>query len=185
MDYETALNQALDLLADGEDRKAERLLQSIIDHVKTRLTRSDADLDLHYYWGRALTAMEEPEQALLRFEKALEIDAGHEPSLWETASIFLHDLERPESAAALLKEKLLPMSPDNALYQESLRAAEFAVRLKKNPPAEGASGGKGPAPKPKSAAARREQEAALQAEADALLKESGTWSPEDDMGPEP
>ncbi|HKP96210.1 MAG TPA: hypothetical protein VJ385_10670 [Fibrobacteria bacterium] len=182
MDYETTLNQALDLLADGEDRKAGRLLQGIIDHVKARLTRSEADLDLYYYWGRALTAMEEPEQALLKFEKALGIDAGHEASLWETASIFLHDLDRPESAALLLKEKLLPASPDNALYLESLRAAEFAVRLKKSPPpGAGAKPGPGPA-KPGSAAARREREAALQAEADALLAEAGDWSPEDEAG---
>ena len=195
MDYETTLNQALDLLADGEDRKAERLLQGLIDHVKTRLTKTDEDLRLHYYWGRALTAMDEPEQALLRFERALEIDAEDELSLWETASIFLHDLDRPESAAALLKEKLLPMSPDNALYGETLRAAEFALRLKKNPPAgtsdaktEDAGARPGTASgqaKPKSGASQREREAALQAEADALLKESGEWSPEDDMGPKP
>ncbi|MDB5051656.1 MAG: hypothetical protein JWO30_4727 [Fibrobacteres bacterium] len=191
MDYEANLNQALDLLADGEDRKAERLLQGIIDHVKTRLTRSDADLDRYYYWGRALTAMDEPEQALLKFEKVLEIDAGHELTLWETASIFLHDLDRPESAATLIKEKLLPMSPGNILYEESLRAAEFAVRLKKSPPPAGgqpqADGSRAPGTKtgagiakPESAAARREREAALQAEADALLEAAGDWSPDDE-----
>ncbi|MEO7426580.1 MAG: hypothetical protein ABI036_15430 [Fibrobacteria bacterium] len=211
MDYEITLNQALDLLADGEEKKAERILQGIIDHIKARLNRKEADVDLHYYWGRALTAMDEPEQALLRFEKALEIDAGHEPTLWETASIFLHDLDRPESAAAVLKEKLLPLSPDNADYLEALRLAEFTLRLKKQPPpVSGAmdkpEGGTafeprpdansgtpaGPPPgfpagtpagirsKAKSEAARREREAALQAEADALLAESGDWSPEDE-----
>jgi tetratricopeptide (TPR) repeat protein len=197
MDYEATLNQALDLLADGEDRKAERLLQGIIDHLKPRLTGSDADLEQYYFWGRALTAMDEPEQALLKFEKALAIDPSHEPSLWETASIFLHDLDRPESAVALLKEKLLPASPGNAMYAESLKAAEFALRLKKSPPpaggkapdAEGkAAGGEGPAArseaKRKADSARRDREAALQAEADALLEEAG-WTPDDELPGEP
>jgi tetratricopeptide (TPR) repeat protein len=198
MDYEITLNQALDLLADGEEKKAERILQGIIDHIKARLNRKEATADLHYYWGRALTAMDEPEQALLRFEKALEIDIQHEPTLWETASIFLHDLDRPESAAALLKEKLLPLSPDNADYLEALRLAEFTLRLKKQPPpvsgaAAAANGATpdadakpgfpagtppGPGSKARSDTGRRDREAALQAEADALLAESGDWSPE-------
>lgn len=164
-------------MADGEDRKADRMLQGIIDHVKSRMAGTDEDLDRHYYWGRALTAMEEPEQALLRFEKALQIDPDHEGTLWETASIFLHEMERPESARALLADRLLPMSPDNALYRESLAAAEFALKLKKDPP------GKEPRPAPKATANPRlpdpEREAALQAEADALLKEAGDWQPED------
>ncbi len=199
MDYEATLNQALDLLADGEDAKAERILQGIIDHVKARLTRTGSDLGFHYYWGRALTAMDEPEQALLRFEKALEIDPGHEPTLWETASIFLHDLDRPESAAALLKENLLPSNPDNPLYVEALRLAEFTLRLRKEPPpgsvgsASGASvsqrphppapGPNGPGGGAKSDSALRDREAALQAQADALLAGSGDWIPEADAKP--
>lgn len=176
MDYETTLNQALDLMADGENRKADRLLQGIIDHVKARMSGTEADLERHYYWGRALTALEEPEQALLRFEKALQIDPGHEGALWETASIFLHELEKPESARALLSGKLLPMSPDNALYRESLAAAEFALKLKKDPPPGTAPKSAG---KPPRTPADHQREAALQAEADALLKEAGDWEPED------
>jgi tetratricopeptide (TPR) repeat protein len=165
MDYEIALNQALDLLADGDQRRADRLLQGIIDHAKARLSGSPDDRDRHYYWGRALTAMEEPEQALLRFERALQIDPGHEPSLWETASIFLHELDRPESARAILAEKLLPVSPDNALYRESLQAAEFALRLRKDPPRPPAAA-QGPS-------AAKERAAALEREAEALLREAG------------
>jgi tetratricopeptide (TPR) repeat protein len=178
MDYELTLNQALDLLADGDQRRADRLLQSIIDHAKARLTGAPDDRDRHYYWGRALTAMEEPEQALLRFERALQIDPAHEPSLWETASIFLHELDRPESARALLAEKLLPMSPDNALYRESLQAAEFALRLRKEPPgAAKAAGGDAPARGPASAKGRSE---ALEREAEALLREAGIAGDEDE-----
>ena len=134
MDYEAVLNQALDLLADGEERKAGRILQGCIDDVKKSLTGTDSDLIRFYYWGRCLTAMEEVEQALLKFEKALRIDPDHEGSLWETASIFLHDLERPESAKPILADRLLKLHPDNALYQETLRAAEFTLRLRKSPP---------------------------------------------------
>ena len=62
MDYEASLNQALDLLADGEDRKALGILQDGVKHVKAHLAGSDGDLERYYYWGRFLTAMEEYEQ---------------------------------------------------------------------------------------------------------------------------
>ena len=184
MDYETVLNQALDLIADGDEEKPEAMLQSIIDHVKARLDGTQGDIVRYYYWGRALTAMDEPEQALLKFEKVLGLDPGHEPSLWETASIFLHDLEKPETAKLLLTDKLIPMNPRNTLYQESLKAAEFAVRLKRDPPS-GARTKPGPnAAKPKpgtTAAERAEHEKALKEEADALLRETGKWEEEDDI----
>lgn len=134
MDYEAALNQALDLLADGEDRKADALLQGGVKHVKANLSGTDADLDRYYYWGRFLTAMEEYEQALLKFEKALGFDPAHEGSLWETASILLHDMDRPELAKALLAEKLIPLCPDNPLYTEALHEAEFLLRVRASPP---------------------------------------------------
>jgi tetratricopeptide (TPR) repeat protein len=139
MDYEIALNQALDLLADGEERKARGILEAGIKHVKAGLAGSDADLDRYYYWGRFLTAMEEYEQALLKFEKALKFDPGHEGSLWETASILLHDMDRPELAKALLAGKLLPLVPDNPLYVETLKEAEFLIRVRTSPPDPGAN----------------------------------------------
>jgi hypothetical protein len=179
MDYEAVLNQALDLIADGDERKSERLLQGIIDHLKGRLNGTVEDITRYYYWGRALTAMEEPEQALLKFEKVLSLETDHEGALWESASIFLHDLERPESAKTLLTEKLIPMSPGNALYLESLRAAEFAVRLKKDPPS-GAAGAKPEPGKRKAGTSASDREKALKEEADALLRESGVWEEDDD-----
>jgi tetratricopeptide (TPR) repeat protein len=134
MDYEASLNQALDLLADGEDRKALALLEAGVKDVKKNLTGGDEDLGRHYYWGRFLTAMEEYEQALLKFEKALRIDPDHEGSLWETASILIHDLDKPDLAKALLKDKLIPLHPDNELYVETLKEAEFLLRVKASPP---------------------------------------------------
>jgi tetratricopeptide (TPR) repeat protein len=141
MDYESALNQALDLLADGEDRKARVLLEGGIRDLKPRLSGTDADLDRYYYWGRFLTALEEYEQALLKFEKALKIDPAHEGSLWETASILLHDMDRPELAKALLAEKLLPLAPANPLYAETLKEAEFLIRVRTSPPDPGGGDG--------------------------------------------
>lgn len=134
MEYETTLNQALDLLADGEDRKAGRLLQSCIDDIKRNLSDDASDLNRFYYWGRCLTAMEEPEQALLKFEKAMRIDPDHEGSLWETASLLYHDLERPESAQPILAERLVKLYPDNELYQETLRSVNFSLKIRKSPP---------------------------------------------------
>ena len=134
MDYEASLNQALDLLADGEDKKAETLLLGGVRHVKANLTGSESDLERYYYWGRFLTAMEEYEQALLKFEQALGYDPAHEGSLWETASILLHDMDRPELAKALLAEKLIPLCPGNILYTEALHEAEFLMRVRSSPP---------------------------------------------------
>jgi tetratricopeptide (TPR) repeat protein len=134
MDYEATLNQALDLLADGEKRKADRILQGCIDNIKKNLAGTDSDLIAYYYWGRCLTAMDEAEQALLKFERALTISPDHEGSLWETASILMHDLEQPASAKLILTEKLLKLHPANELYQESLRVVEFSLKLRKNPP---------------------------------------------------
>src|SRR6185369_16963935 len=97
-----------------EDKRALRLLQAGIDDVKAAIARGSSALDggaeelaRYYYWGRFLTAMEEYEQALLKFEKALEIDPYHEGSLWETASILLHDLDLPDTAQRLLTDKIL------------------------------------------------------------------------------
>jgi tetratricopeptide (TPR) repeat protein len=146
MDYESALNQALDLLADGEDRKARVILEGGIKHVKAGLAGTDADLNRYYYWGRFLTAMEEYEQALLKFEKALKIDPDHEGSLWETASILLHDMDRPELAKALLAEKLLPLVPGNPLYVETLKEAEFLIRVRTSPPDPGGGDEAEPSP---------------------------------------
>lgn len=140
MDYEASLNQALDHLADGEDRKAKSLLESGIRQVKTEMAGGDADLERYYYWGRFLTALEEFEQALLKFEKALQIDPAHEGSLWETASILLHDMDRPDLAKALLAEKLLPLAPGNPLYAETLKEAEFLLRVRASPPEAPAEG---------------------------------------------
>ena len=183
MDYESTLKQALDLIADGEDRKADRLLQSIIDHAKKRMTGTTEDLERYFFWGRALVAMEEPEQALLKFEKVIQLESDHEGALWETASIFLHELERPDSARTLLADRLLPMSPDNAMYRESLQAAEFALRLRKDPP-NAATGAARPTSDAAGAARARsapdkEREKALQQEADALLREAGAWETDD------
>lgn len=177
MDYEAALNQSLDLLADGEERKAERALQGIIDHLKGRLDGTREDINRFYYWGRALTAMEEYEQALLKFEKVLNLDPEHEPSLWETASIFLHDLDNPESAQALLSGKLLPKSPGNPLYEEALKAAEFLLRLKKSPPPE--AGGAKPRGTGGAAVADRKDAA----DGDAEDSDGDGWAPDEDMGP--
>lgn len=133
MDHEAVLNQALDLLADGEDRKALRLLQDGIADLK-RGPDPAGELHRYYYWGRFLTAMEEYEQALLKFEKALHIDPDHEGSLWETASIFLHDLDRPEIARELLSLKLLRLFPAHPTYVEALHEADFLLRVRNAPP---------------------------------------------------
>jgi tetratricopeptide (TPR) repeat protein len=136
MDYEAQLNQALDLLADSDEGGATRILQKCIDHIKSRLSGTAEDLPRYYYWGRCLTAMEEFEQALLKFEKALRLDPGHEASLWEAASILLHDLDRPENAKTLIAERLLHLRPSHPPYEDALRTAEFTLRIRSALPKE-------------------------------------------------
>ena len=134
---EELLNAAMDLMADFRDDEAEELLEKLIARLKSGINATATDADRYYYWGRALTLLEEQEQALLRFENALQIQPEHEGSLWETATLLLYELERPEAAKVILEQKLLVLQPGYPLYEEALKASETLIRLKaKKPPAQ-------------------------------------------------
>jgi tetratricopeptide (TPR) repeat protein len=126
---EETLNNAMDLLADFRDDEAEEVINKFIGSLKSGIDGTVGDADRHYYWGRGLSLLEEPEQALLRFEKALQINPGHEGALWETTTLLLYELERPEGAKAILEQSLLPLRPGYALYVEALAASESLIRI--------------------------------------------------------
>jgi tetratricopeptide (TPR) repeat protein len=128
MDAEQALNKAMDLIADFREDEAETTLQALIQALKSDMDATPADADRQFHWGRSLYLLEEPEQALLRFEQALQIRPDHEGALWETVSILLHDLDKPESAKIILEQRLLPLRPNHPLYAEALAAAETLIR---------------------------------------------------------
>ncbi len=134
MDYESILAAAIDVLADEDVKKAETILNKMIEAAKAKMDGSVGDAERFYAWGRGLRLLEEPEQALLRLEQVLGLVPNHEGALWETASIFLHDLDKADSAAEIIEKRLLPMRPDEELYRESLDTARFRLRLSKSPP---------------------------------------------------
>ena len=52
----------------------------------------------------------------------------HEGALWETTTLLLYELDRPEGAKAILEQSLIPLFPGNELYTEALAAAETLIR---------------------------------------------------------
>lgn len=130
MDAEESLNSAMDLMADFRDSEAEEELNSLIKRLKSGMNATAIDADRYYYWGRGLSLLEEPEQALLRFEQALQLKPDHEGALWETVTLLLYELERPEGAKSILEQRLLPLQPGYGLYQEALAASDTLIRLK-------------------------------------------------------
>ena len=133
-DIEELLNEAMDLMADFRDDEAEESINELIGKIKADMNATAADADRYYYWGRALSLLEEPEQALLRFEQALQLVPEHEGSLWETTTLLLYELERPEGAKSILEERLVKLRPGYGLYEEALAASETLIRLKNAKP---------------------------------------------------
>ena len=131
--WETALGEVADLVADFRDPEAELKLFALIDTLKGGMDASPRDAERYFFWGRSLTLLDEPEQACLRFEQALQILPDHEGALWETISLLLDPLDKPEGAKALLEKKLLPLHPDNADYLEALASAETLIRRRAVP----------------------------------------------------
>ena len=144
MNGEKALNQAMDLIADFRQSEAEEVLQGLIGDLRDGMDGTVADADRHFCWGRALYLLEEPEQALLRFEQALQILPDHEYALWEMASILLHDLDKPESAKSLLEQRLMRLRPSHPPYAEALAAAETLIRRREGRPVQDWDMGQGP-----------------------------------------
>jgi tetratricopeptide (TPR) repeat protein len=133
-DPEQILNDAIDLLADGRADEAETMLNAFTATLKAAMNGSDADAERYYYQGRALALLDEWEQALLRFEHALQIKPDHEAALWETVVILMDELDRPELAKTLLEQRLLKLKPADETYQEALASAEVLIRRRDGRP---------------------------------------------------
>ncbi|HAO99016.1 MAG TPA: hypothetical protein DCQ83_03110 [Fibrobacteres bacterium] len=127
-EIEELLNGAMDLMADFREDEAEEIINTLIAQLKSKMNSTPEDADRYYYWGRSLALLEENEQALLRFEKALKAKPDHEGALWETTTLLLYELDRPEGAKAILEQSLIPLFPGNELYTEALAAAETLIR---------------------------------------------------------
>jgi len=124
---EASLAEALDLIADGEDRRANILLDRGIQ--KLRLLSVGAHrLAALRLWALTLSAQEEWEQALLKYEQILSVAPDDEDALWQSALILLRSLERPEPARALIADRLLPINRTSE-YEEALRECEVALGI--------------------------------------------------------
>ncbi len=133
-DPEQILNDAIDLLADARQEEAETLLNAFVATLKSAMNGSDADAERWYFQGRALALLDEWEQALLRFEHALQIKPNHEPALWETVVILMDELDKPELAKTLLEQRLLALKPTDETYKEALASAEVLIRRRDGRP---------------------------------------------------
>jgi tetratricopeptide (TPR) repeat protein len=133
-DPEQILNDAIDLITDGRQEEAENMLNAFGASLKAAMNGSDADAERYYYQGRALALLDEWEQALLRFEQALQTRPDHEAALWETAVILMDELDKPELAKTLLQERLLKLKPEDETYKEALASAEVLIRRRDGRP---------------------------------------------------
>ncbi|HEX2613280.1 MAG TPA: hypothetical protein VHO02_06790 [Fibrobacteria bacterium] len=134
VDPEKILSDAVDLIVDGREAEAEEMLNAFTAALKGAMNGGDADAQRHYWWGKALTLQDEWEQALLRFERAIELDPDHEGALWETATILMDALDKPESAKTILQERLMKLNPGNPDYAEALASAETLIRRRDGKP---------------------------------------------------
>jgi tetratricopeptide (TPR) repeat protein len=128
MDMETLLNQAMNWMAEGRQGEAEILVQSGIDEVQKAIDGTPDDALRHYQIGRMLSVLEEPEQALLRYERALNLLPDHAESLFEMARTLFRDLEKPEMAKTLIEGRLLT-SGNKPEYRELLGEVDATLRM--------------------------------------------------------
>ena len=133
-DPEQILADAIDLIADERQEEAEDLINAFTAALKTTMNGGDGDADRYYWWGRALALLDEWEQALLRYESAIQINPDHEAALWETAVILMDERDKPESAKTILEERLLKLKPGHPEYVEALASAETLIRRRDGRP---------------------------------------------------
>lgn len=127
---ETDIASAMDFIADGEERRANILLDRCIQKLRLLSVGASRKESLRL-WAICLCIQEEWEQSLLKYEQVLSIDPADEDSLWQSAQILLRNLEKPEAARRVLEDRLLPINRTDE-YLDTLRECEAALGI---PPA--------------------------------------------------
>lgn len=127
---ETDIANAMDSIADGEERRANILLDRCIQKLRL-LSVGASRKEALRLWAICLCIQEEWEQSLLKYEQVLSIDASDEDALWQSVQILLRNLEKPEAARKVLEERLLPINRTDE-YLDTLRECEAALGI---PPA--------------------------------------------------
>lgn len=130
---EDKICQVYDLIAEDQETKAHQLISELIIEFKslTQVEYTDANYAVQagYFlqWGRCLELLEEPEQACLKWERSLHFEPDSSETLWALASCLIYTMNKPESAIPLLKDKLIPLEPNNEQYTDALKAAELGA----------------------------------------------------------
>lgn len=127
---ETDIASAMDFIADGEERRANIVLDRCIQKLRL-LSVGASRKEALRLWAICLCIQEEWEQSLLKYEQVLSIDPSDEDALWQSAQILLRSLEKPEAARRVLEDRLLPLNRTDE-YLDTLRECEAALGI---PPA--------------------------------------------------
>ena len=130
MNYNDAIAKGIDFLVLDQQDEADLAFQKVIVSLKAELKDTkdrNKKIELNLWWARTLELMEEYEQALIRYQKALEIDYSNREILYRIASLFVHSLSKPQHAIPLLEEKLLKWDPENEEYQDLLDHAKNGI----------------------------------------------------------
>ncbi|MCB9495433.1 MAG: hypothetical protein H6686_00910 [Fibrobacteria bacterium] len=124
---EADLCTAMDLIADGEERRALVLLEKTNARLRL-LVAGEHRVAALRLWAQSHSISEDWDLALLKYEQILSIDPADEDALWQTILILLRPKENPEAARTLLTQKLLPLhaTPE---YEDALREAEAALGI--------------------------------------------------------
>ena len=119
-DWEQAICNSIDLIADGKYPESELVLNNCIANIKKHIATRGDSVEALYAWGMCLSIMEEHEQALLKFESVLKKDPDHKEAWWRTATTLFYHLEEAESAKRILEDKLTKLYPDEQEYADAL-----------------------------------------------------------------
>jgi tetratricopeptide (TPR) repeat protein/Tfp pilus assembly protein PilF len=101
---------------------AQRIFQTILIHHKGSLTDAEV-VDLHYQLGELAVRLEQLERAKKSFDKALDLDGDHVPTLRAYAAL-AEQLEEWEQAYDL-RERLIAHTFDDERYQELVAQARL------------------------------------------------------------
>ena len=130
-EYNSQICEAMDRFADGENEAAGLILDQCISDIKTELKNDHATEVDFYYWGMCLQLMEEPEQALLKFERVIQISPEHEDALWQITSILFYTNQSANTALSILENKLLKINPTKKEYLDAQQ--DIKIYLKHTP----------------------------------------------------
>jgi tetratricopeptide (TPR) repeat protein len=129
---ESDLCRAIDLIVDGKETSAARLLEDCETRLLVGIKTShspDEISEMRELLGDCYSLQEEHEQALLAWEQALGTRPQAQTVLWKMVNTLLGELEQPALAARILQEQLLPLDPENLDWNQALRIAQAEVAL--------------------------------------------------------